>query len=79
MMKYCFILLLVIMCGCGSAKFIVTCEEPTGILDNCNIDLKAISPKAERISKRIDGAMVRCGEYQVGDTLILNKKEFTNF
>jgi len=77
-MKYCFILV-VFLYSCSSAKFIVTSKEPTGIFDNCNVELQPITKKAKRISKHIDGAMVGCEQYEVGDTLILNRKEFTNF
>jgi len=66
-------------CSCAPAKFVVTSEKETGIFDNCIIRLKPLTSKSERISKRIDGAVVRCGEYNIGDTLTLTRKEFTNF
>lgn len=77
-MKYLFIIL-VFLCSCGTAKFIVTEEEPTGVFDNCILKLKPISPKAEKQAKKFDGALVTCGDYKIGDTLIIDRNTFTNY
>lgn len=77
-MKYLFFLLIT-LCSCGTAKFIVTTKEPTGIHDNCVVSMKPITPKAEKLFKRVDGALVGCDQYEIGDTLIVNRKLFTGY
>lgn len=70
---------MLLLSSCSTAKFVVTEEKPTGVFDNCLLKLKPITPKAERQSKKFDGALVTCGDYKVGDTLIINRKTFTNY
>lgn len=76
-MKYLFVFLSVILCSCGSAKFVVISETPNGVFNNCVVGLKPITQRSKRL--KTDGALVECGTYKVGDTLTLNRKEFTNF
>lgn len=74
------ILAFIIMMGCTPAKFIVVNERPTGVLNNCVVGLLPLNKKAERLANdSIDGALVECGEYKIGDTLIMDRKHFTNF
>jgi hypothetical protein len=79
MKKYLFVLS-VLLCGCGQVKYIVTSKTPTGVFDNCTVGLRPITPRAERMAKNgNDNALVACDHYNVGDTLVLNRKEFTNY
>jgi hypothetical protein len=78
MKKYLFVLS-VLLCSCGPVKYIVISKTSTGVFDNCSVGLKPITPRAERMCKNgSDNALVSCDHYNIGDTLILNRKEFTN-
>jgi len=78
-MKYC-IILLVFLFGCQAAEFVVVSKKPTGVYDNCIIEMKPITKKAEHIVRFGNaGALVGCDNVNVGDTLIVNRKTFTNY
>ena len=82
-MKKLFLILsaVILLNCCTPAKFIVTSKEPTGIEDNCIVGLKPINKKAFKLALKdtIDGALVNCDGYIIGDTLILTRKDFINY
>ena len=63
--------------SCAPAKFVVVSVETSKIADNCIFVLKPINKQAK--NKNVDGLFDLCGEYGKGDTITLNKKEFTNY
>lgn len=68
------------MIGCTSAKFVVTGSKPNGVYNNCVITMVPINKKAIRLAKdSVDGVLVKCGAYNIGDTLILDRNHFTNY
>ena len=93
-MKRILIFLITIVCLSSFApKFLVIDKRPTGVLDNCIVTVIPLNKKAENFSQvfitkdnkgkvvwkemRRD-VLVGCENYNLGDTLILDKKHFTN-
>jgi hypothetical protein len=79
MKKLSIVLFAMFFIACQSPKFVVLTKKSTGVLDNCFITVKPINDKAVKISKTMDGILIGCDDYQINDTLVLTKKEFTNF
>lgn len=78
MKKMLFILILFLAIGCQSPQFLVVDKEPNGVLDNCIVKLHPLNKKAENYSY-VKDALVSCYDYEIGDTLYLTRKKFTNF
>lgn len=74
-----FIILTAVFLGaCASPKFIVTSKEYTPLADYCSFEIMPINKQALKINW-LDGIFSECGKYDVGDTIKLNRKEFTNY
>jgi len=79
-MKFVILVMMVMMlCSCQSAKFVITEKTPAKFYNNCFVYLSPINQKAKRIAKHSNRALVGCEQYNIGDTLIMNKKNFTNY
>ncbi len=77
MKKILLILLAICAISCAPAKFVVVAVEPSSIAGNCVFVLRPINKQAER--KKVNGLFTLCGEFGKGDTITLNRKDFTNY
>lgn len=66
-----------LLSACTSPKFIVISKEPSNVEDYCVFDLKPINRQA--FKTKVDGLFSECGSCKVGDTLIVNRKKYTNY
>jgi len=71
-------ILLALMISCQSPQFLVVSKTSNGVLDNCIVKLMPLNKQAENHSY-VKDALVSCDDYEIGDTLYLTRKEFTNF
>lgn len=70
-----------IIISCTPAKFIVIDKKDTGVFDNCIYDILPINKPAEQLFMK-DGVfdvMDATSRYNVKDTIILDRKHYTNF
>lgn len=72
------VLMCLVLTGCVHPKFLVTDKfDAVTEINTCKVYLWPLNRAAYKIETRC--ALVGCDEYNVGDTLIMTKKEFTNF
>ena len=63
--------------ACQSPKFLVVKKQSVDSTENCIVKLQPLNNSANL--NDIRDALVSCEEYNIGDTLILTRKTFTNW
>lgn len=71
---------IILMTSCQPAKYIVLDTGPTDVLNNCIAIIKPLNKKAVKQSNPVmTDMLIECDEYVIGDTVIVDRKHFTNF
>ena len=74
------ILIVMLLGSCSAPQFIVTGKITISTSEgSCLADIKPINKRAINKFSYVKTAMIDCWDYEVGDTLKLTRKEFTNY
>ena len=78
-MKKLFIFLsIALLASCAKPTFVVTSQKPSGFKYSCIIGVKPLNKAAIKL-KDVTDILAGCEDYKVGDTIKLNRREFTNY